>query len=167
MKRIHVLGTAGLTLWLTGCASAPVVLAPIGPNPAGSADAATDGRLEVYSALEGRSEGNNPAWYQPTGYDLCDAHGKPICHVNNTTGNYARSPRPLALPAGKYLVKAQGKADQWLEVPVWIEHGRTTRIHLADGWKPPPQTSPTQLVFAPPHDPVGWCPQPAGDVGMN
>ncbi len=55
MKNIPIiLGTALLSV-LLGCASAPVVIAPVGPNPVGARIMSAEGRLQVYSCLEAQS----------------------------------------------------------------------------------------------------------------
>ena len=48
----------------------------------------------------GRSEGDNPTWYQHTDYYVYDLHGKLVRHVNNTVGYYAKKPGQCDLPAG-------------------------------------------------------------------
>ena len=125
---------AALMILLMGCASTPVVLAPVGPNAPAPQSSTATGQLEVFSAWVGRSEGNNPSWYQHTDYYLCDQHGKELRRVNNTVGYYARAPRVITLPAGKYLVKALAKGGQWVEVPVVIGAGRITGVHLDNHW---------------------------------
>lgn len=88
MKNIHLLMGAGLAALLAGCATTPVALAPVGPNPAGSRSRVPEGGLQVFSSLVGRSEGNNPAWYQHTDYSIYDLNGKLVRHVDNTIGYY-------------------------------------------------------------------------------
>jgi len=127
---------AGLAAMLAGCGSTPLALAPVGPNPAASASLASNGRLQVFSRVIGRSEGNNPAWYQHTGYYVYDLHGALVKHVDNTVGRYEDTPRQVILAAGEYLIKAQANDYFWVEVPVIIERGETTRVHLDDHWQP-------------------------------
>jgi hypothetical protein len=57
MKNIGLLLGVGLVSMFAGCTSTQMVLAPVGPNPAASATQASDGRLQVFSSLIGRSEG--------------------------------------------------------------------------------------------------------------
>ena len=64
MKNVYFVLGAGLLSLLVGCASTPVALAPVGPNPVGSESTAAEGGLQVFSSLVGRSEGDNPTWYQ-------------------------------------------------------------------------------------------------------
>ena len=156
MKNINlILGAAVLTLMM-GCASTPVVLAPVGPNPVGVKSMDSQGDLQVFSGLVGRTEGENPTWYQHTDYYIYDLHGKMVRHVDNTIGYYAKAPSRVALPAGRYLVKAKANDFLWVAVPVTIEHGRTTRVHLADNWQIPADAPKSELVSMPNGNPIGW-----------
>jgi hypothetical protein len=166
MKSICLILGAGLVSVLVGCTSTPVALAPVGPNPAGVERPSSDGQLQVFTSLIGRSEGNNPVWYQHTSYYIDDLNGRLVKHVQNTTGRYAETPSRVLLPAGKYLVKAQANDYFWVNVPVTIERGRTTRIHLDDSWKLPAEASKTELVSLPNGNPVGWRAEPTKVSGI-
>jgi len=87
--------------------------------------------------------------------------------VDNTIGYYARAPRRVTLPAGRYLVKAQAKDYFWVDVPVIIERGQTTRVHLDDNWKLPAETPKTELVSFPNGNPVGWQAESTRKIGVN
>lgn len=156
MKSVFFLLGTGLVSLLVGCSSTPVVLAPVGPNPVGPESMVSQGNLEVFSSLVGRTEGDNPTWYQHTDYYIYDLHGKTVRHVDNTIGYYAKAPCRVALPAGKYLVKAKANDFSWVDVPVTIERGRTTRVHLADNWQVPTNTPQKELVSMPNGNPIGW-----------
>ena len=160
MKSVCMFMGAGLVSLLVGCSSTPVALAPVGPNPAGSESMAPKGALQVFSSLAEQSEDQNqgsedPVWYQHTDYSIYDLHGKLVKRVDNTIGEYEQAPRRVALPAGRYLVKAQAKDYFWVEVPVTIERGRTTRVHLDDNWTLPSDTA-ERKVSLPNGNPVGW-----------
>src|SRR5580692_1325102 len=134
MKNILiVLGTV-LTSLLLGCASTPVALAPVGPNPSGPVHMAATGQLEVFSAVQTERDGNeydpNPAWYQHTDYTIYDSTGQRVQHVFNSVGHYSQAPNVISLPAGNYLVKARAQGHLQVKVPVMIRSGRTTRVHL-------------------------------------
>jgi hypothetical protein len=167
MKRVYYILGAGLVSLLTGCASTPVALVPVGPNPAGIGSMASNGQLQVFSSLAGRSEGDNPTWYQHTDYYIYSMQGKLMEHVDNTTGYYASTPPAIALAAGNYLVKAQAEDYLWVDVPVVIERGRTTRVHMDDNWKPPAATPKRELVSMPNGNPVGWRAESTKALGMN
>lgn len=156
MKMTPAFLGATVAVLLTGCSSTPVALAPVGPNPAGLDNDTTNGRLEVFSALTGRTEGNNPTWFQHTDYQICDWHGKPLKHVENATGYYATAPRLISLPPGHYLVKAEAKDYTSVEVPVVIYSGRTTKVHLDDTWRPVSGGRKSEFVSLPAGSPVGW-----------
>jgi hypothetical protein len=158
MKTIgFVLGIAMISL-LGGCASTPVVLAPVGPNPLSHSGVNSRGQLLVYSAWQGHGEGNNPCYYQHSNYYIYQPSGKLVRHVENIVGHYDQSPRTELLPAGKYVVQARAKGygNVWIEVPVIIRGGQTTKIHLDNEWMVPADISKTELVSTPNGYPVGW-----------
>jgi len=164
--QVFLLG-AGLVAILTGCASTPIALAPVGPDPSAIESTAAKGGLQVFSSLIGRSEGNNPTWYQHTDYSIYDLQGKLVKHVNNNDGYYATAPRHVTLPAGRYLVKAQANDYFWVSVPVTIKCGQTTRVHLDDSWRPPVNTPTTELVSLPDGNPVGWEAELTKETGVD
>jgi hypothetical protein len=161
MKSIILLG-AGLVLFMTGCASTPLVLGPIGPNPTASKSDAPVGKLQVFSRVEAQKDDQNqagdswPDWYQHTDYVIYGSNGKPVKHVGNTTGHYAEAPKLVTLPAGQYWVKARAKDYFWVKVPVTIKPGRITRVHLDDNWNPPADTPSKAIITEPSGHPVGW-----------
>src|SRR5215469_4299414 len=109
MKHIPAIMGTALASLLVGCASTPLVVSPIGPNPYRPETQTTNGQLEVFSALIGRTEGDNPSWYQHTDYTIYNEKGFAVKRVRNTVGYYATAPHVINLPAGKYLVKAEAK----------------------------------------------------------
>jgi hypothetical protein len=155
-KIIFIVPGTVLMMLVAGCASTPVSMAPVGPNPAGLQTPMADGRLEVDSALRGHSEGDNPAWFQHTSYNIYNQDGVRLGRVNNTVGYYEQAPRLITLRAGEYIVEARAKGAGWARVPVVIEPGRTTRVHLDAAWQPPADAAKAELVSAPAGYPVGW-----------
>jgi len=158
MKSINLFLGAAMISLLTGCAPTPVVLAPVGPNPMGYSGTGSNGQLLVYSAWQGHGEGNNPCYYQHSDYYIYQTSGKLVRHLENIVGHYAQSPRPEFLPAGNYIVQARAKGygNVWIKVPVVIQDGQTTRIHLDNGWSVPAGAAKTELVNVPSGYPVGW-----------
>ena len=156
MKNVCLFLSAGLVSILAGCTSTPVALAPVGPNPGNCASQAAEGGLQVFSRVTGRSEGNNPTWYQHSGYYVYDLHGVLVSHVNNTVGRYEEAPRQVNLPPGHYLVKAPANDYLWVKVPVMIKSGQTTRVHLDDHWQVPSYASKSEFVSLPNGTPIGW-----------
>lgn len=164
MKKVLVITGVGLILLSAGCASVPVAsvaLAPVGPNPMALRSASSQGSLEVFSRLSRRSDDLNqgstyPVWYQHTDYYVCNLEGKVLKHVFNATGHYEQDPKIVNLPAGKYLVMARSTGDCWVKVPVTIDRGEITWVHLADNWTPPSYAEKAQIVKLPDGKPVGW-----------
>jgi hypothetical protein len=174
MKGAFILMSPGLVALLVGCSTTPVALAPVGPNPLGSKGPSAKGELQVFSSLAEQSDDQNqgstdpaPLWYQHTDYNIYDQSGKLVKHVGNTIGHYEQAPRRVTLPAGRYLVKARAKDYLRVEVPVTIEPGRTTRIHLDDNWKPAADTPNREWVSLPNGNPVGWRAESTKELGSN
>jgi hypothetical protein len=157
MKRMPVIVGAALASLLVGCASTPVVVSPVGPNPIRPATQTVDGQLEVFSAMTGRTEGDNPTWYQHTDYTIYNQHGWAMKRVRNTVGYYETSPHVISLAPGKYLVKAEAKDYPEVTVPVIIDPGCLTRVHLDDAWRTPTVVV-NDFVKLPTGNPVGWSP---------
>jgi hypothetical protein len=162
MKNLFSLLGAGLVSLVVGCSSQPVALAPVGPNPSGRQIAASMGALQVFSRERTRSDDQNqagdgePVWHQHTDYSIYDLHGNLVKRVDNAAGHYSEAAEQVALPPGKYLVRAPAKDYPWIQVLVTIEPGRTTRVHLDDNWKPPADAPKGDLTTMPDGNPVGW-----------
>ncbi|HEX4348942.1 MAG TPA: hypothetical protein VH251_01075, partial [Verrucomicrobiae bacterium] len=139
---------------LVGC-STPVAVGPVGPNPYALENSTKNGQLEVFSALTPRTEGDDPTWYQHTDYTVYNQRGDAVKHVNNTVGHYATEPRLIDLPPGQYLVKAEAKDYPSVTVPVVIDPGRMTKVHLDGTWRPADNRK-TAFVRLPAGNPVGW-----------
>ena len=154
MKKILMIMGAATALVLTGCATRPVSMAPVGPNPARVAAGAGDGQLEVFSALSGRSEGNNPTWRQHSDYYVFYSDGRRRKHVMNAPGYYSTLPRLVTLRPGDYIVKARAKGALWTTVPVIIKPDEITRVHLDGNWQP--GSTGADVVMGPEGYPVGW-----------
>ena len=168
MKRILFVAAAAVMVFSTGCASHPVAVAAVGPNPAVTGgDTAAMGQLEVISPLQGRTEGDNPVWYQHADYLVCNAAGRKLFRVDNAAGHYERAPRVLALRAGRYLVRARAKGYLLVQVPVVVEPGRITRVHLDGSWKAPSPSKGTKLVSLPDGYAVGWSATAGANARTN
>ena len=151
-------GTAAMLL-CAGCATS-ITLAPVGPSPVAFQTSSGDGQLEVFSALSGHIEGNNPTWYQHTDYEIYNEQGHRMEHVRNSRGYYSQRPRVVTLPAGRYIVKARARGARQVNVPVVIKAGELTPVHLDAKWSPAIDASGTQLVKGPDDYPVGWRADP-------
>jgi hypothetical protein len=173
MKMIRYISAAAMALGLAGCATSPVVLAPVGPNPGGGKSAASMGALQVFSRLVERNDDWNqagdgiPAWYQHADYDIYNLHGKRVKHVENAVGHYETRPRVVSLPPGRYIVAAEAEEALRVRVPVKIERGRISRIHLDDHWNPPAGARGDELVSMPSGKPVGWRAGTGNEAGFQ
>lgn len=161
MKKIFIIPGIALISLLAGCSSTPVALTPVGPNPISLKSPGPNGQLEVFSYRHERSDNQNqgstdPTWYQHTDYEIYTSNGRLVEHIENNNGHYGRAPRVVNLPAGKYFVSAYAVGRLPVRVPVVIERGQITRIHLDDNWKPPVGIVKTELVKLPDGKPVGW-----------
>ena len=152
----------GVIPLLASCASQPISLARVGPNPfTGGFASIGAGHLQVFSSLAEQSDDQNqgstdPAWYQHTDYNVYDTGGRLVKCVNNTVGHYSTSPRLVSLRPGNYTVRAQSAEGLSVNVPVVIERGRTTKVYLDENWRPPAGTQKTEIVSALGNYPVGW-----------
>jgi hypothetical protein len=156
MKTIPIILGSALASLMLGCSSTPVTLAPVGPGPIVSENTGGKGQLEVFSALRGHTEGNNPTWYQHTDYYIYNDQNQRVQFVDNKLGHYDRTPRMVELPPGRYIVKARAKGYLWVKVPVVVAAGKTTEVHLDNAWAPSPEATADGLVSAPAGYPVGW-----------
>ena len=150
---------------LAGCASRPSVLNSVGPEPlAGSAAAFNQdgfGNLRVYTATETREVGDNTFYYPHTGYTIYTKSGRLWKYVPNHTFREDEVPAWVSIPAGKYTIKAKSDLYSLALVPVVIQEGRTTVVHLESGWRPPAIDSRELVVHLPNGEAVGWGSQKA------
>jgi hypothetical protein len=171
MKKIFPIFTGVGAAFIIGCASpTATVQTAVGPNPAEPAQADAAGSLVVFSA--GETQGNwgwnneypdYPITQLPdraySGYSIYNASGRLIQTVgNNQAGPIGSEPRMIPLPPGEYNVKAMASvgAGEWTQVPVVIEPGKTTEVHLNRQWLPPANTPGNDLVYSPQGFPMGW-----------
>jgi len=141
---------------LAGCVTKSVLLPSVGPNPNDRASSTAYGELEVYSASEQRIEGDNPTWIQHTDYSICDSQGKVIKKVWNVIGYYETPPQRVRLAPGSYLIRARASDNLRTQVPVTIQAGLLTTVHLDDVWTVPAGAHREDLAFTPDGHPIGW-----------
>jgi hypothetical protein len=177
MKYISTLALAGTVIWLAGCASAPrvVVVEPIGPAPAGAAEAGGEGSLAIYSAralevidvnaeewLSDYNFGGNENHYEPahTDYTIYTQDGQFLQHVRNARGPGDQTPVLVMLPAGSYKVEAAALNCDSRRVGVLmfvvVKPGQATVAHLDGDWNPTEQSMPTALATLPCGRVIGW-----------
>ncbi len=145
---------------LSGCSTPTLLPVRVGPDPSAALNGGADGKLRVFSQTEEQDNvGFQFSYAQRTDYEICDASGRRIKNVaDNNKGNFGAVPRAVALPPGTYRVKAMAAVGEGelVIVPVVIEPGRTTDVHLNGHWKPPLNTPDSELVRMPAGFPIGW-----------
>jgi hypothetical protein len=157
-----LLGVISLT---ASCATEVVLSGRVGPSPYRAGTTAHTGCLQVFSGQEqiseGFDEGANPTYYEYSDYRVYDMGGRMVKYVSNSVGKYNPVPRLVSLPPGNYIVKARAKDYLVVRVPVVIQSGRTTRVHLNADWKPPAGVNANELVIEPNGNSVGWRVHPS------
>jgi len=177
MKNTHLIAAAGALVWLTGCASSPpvVVLTPVGPAPAGRAMTSHQGYLQVYSArFKEPVESNFLEWQPdydftaaPFFYDLAHSDyvirkedGSLLKNVRNARNLADPDPVLVTLPPGRYKIEAEaeeaGGRTVKVELPVLVEHGKTTVVHLSGNWRPRAHFTDADVVRLPDGQIAGW-----------
>jgi hypothetical protein len=157
-KYVALIG-AGIIPFLAGCVSTPMALAPVGPDAINRAVPGTKGYLQVFSATEKSSPiaSDDPTYFNlHTGYDINDPAGKSVKFVPNHASNMDEWPDEVTLIAGNYNIVAESTCCGLVTVPVVIQQGKTTIVHLDRNWWPPSKTDTNQLVFLPDGEAVGW-----------
>jgi hypothetical protein len=76
--------------------------------------------------------------------------------VPNHASDMDEWPDDVSLPASNYNVVAESTWCGQVTVPVVIQKGKTTVVHLDDNWWPSSKTSTNQLVYLPNGEAVGW-----------
>ena len=160
MKRTNHFILAGLIGLASGCAfkRQSVVLPPVGPPPLVLGSRSPEGGLTVYSALDLGTPGEPDNVYYHSGYKIYSLDGKMVKDVNNKVGpTYIEDPATVSLPPGRYNVVARAAAFGTVSVPVVIEAGKTTSVHL-DGSELTSgrQTSASDFVRLPDGLIIGW-----------
>ena len=156
MKYMQIFATAGILVGIAVCASAPrvAVQEPVGPCHRVASPAATDSVLVVYSArrpadvdlnvqelLWNNDFGQNEFMYEPahTDYTIYTSDGQVFKRVSNASGRNDGIPASVSLPAGIYTVEAeaerQGTLTMTVQIPVVVEAGQTTMVHLEPTWE--------------------------------
>jgi len=145
---------------LAGCATTPpIALSPVGPQPTTKTASGKKGYLQVFSATQKSPPvASDDTWSFDvhTGYDINDPSGKHIKFVANHATDMDESPDQVALVPGQYIIEAESTCCGLVDVPVVIEKGKTTYVHLDRNWWPPNRTPLSQIVFLPDGAAVGW-----------
>ena len=112
---------------VASCASAPptMVHETVGPIPA-VANEEQNGFLAVYTATEWTTYDDGPDLLSYTNYQIDAADGTLFQEVTN--GDY--EPTRVTLPKGTYTVVAWSDTSGEVSVPVAVEAGKITVVHL-------------------------------------
>ena len=158
MKTTHLaLIGAALIAGMTGCISNPIALAPVGPDAISRALPGPGGYLKVFTATQPIDVDFETTFHPHMGYNINDDAGKSVQFVPNHTSAMDESPDQVTLPPGNYNIVAQSTWCGLVKVPVVIQKGKTTVIHLDGNWWGPSRAPFTgQLVYLPNGEAVGW-----------
>ena len=135
MNKLNSLLAAGAAGWLlAGCATArnEVVLDCVGPQPAAASANSTSGTLLVYSAYRVGADFDSRDARRPeySDYRILSADGQLLQAVHNNSGTVLQDAVPVTLAPGQYRVRARANGYGYVIVPVVIEAGRKTVLHL-------------------------------------
>jgi hypothetical protein len=149
MKCIVFLGTTIIPL-LAGCAS----------EPGSHAQAIPKGYLEVFTATQKSTPfaSDDPTSFDlHSGYDIDDLSGKNVLFVANHDSNMDEWPDVVTIPAGNYNIVARSTWCGQVVVPVVVQEGKRTEVHLdGNNWEPGRNVSSNQVVYLPNGQAVGW-----------
>jgi hypothetical protein len=163
MKTSHTWILSILALCFSGCATQlpNVVTTPVGPSPSALERLTDKGTLVVYSALD-LDDGNSDVDLRPhSSYKVFGPDQKLLQKVYNRAGTHIPDPVVISLLPGNYSVEARAAGIGYLQVPVVIEKGHRTVVHL-DGSELSTvnKVSPTEVVTLPDGLIIGWKVQP-------
>lgn len=157
MKNINLLlSVLSLFLLVAGCSSTPVPINSVGPAPASAAIFKPTGYLRVYTATESHQVAENTFYYPHTSYHIYDKSGTLVKYVLNHTGDTDQKPALERVPIGSYNVVAESESYGRVTVPVMIEEGKMTEIHLDRNWTPNTNLLTGRIVRLPDGEAVGW-----------
>ena len=141
---------------VASCASAPPIIVheTVGPGPT-VVNQQHNGFLKVYSATKWMAEDDLPSLLKYTNYQIEAADGTLFKQVPNDD----QDPTRVILPKGTYTVVARSDTSGMVSVPVAIETGKTTVLHLEreKDWKEAAAgTRRGDLVQLPNGQPIGF-----------
>jgi len=146
---------AALVLAFAGCASQPLTLSSVGPQPASTKQLSYLGGLQVYTDLETHQIGDSTYYYPHSSYEVYNSAGARVKIVENHRGPMDENPTLVAIPAGHYTILGASANYGNVRLPVTVEAGKTTVLHLDGNWKPAAGAH-DQLVYFPNGEPIGW-----------
>jgi hypothetical protein len=141
----------------TACTPVPrfSVREPVGPARPPVAQGPTRGQLVVYTP-DNFVDANDAGHPRHQAYVLLKPDGSVVERIANLSGPFGQDPEVVPLPPGRYLVDAWAINFGPVSVPVQIDRGRTTTVHL-DGESEPSlaAVSPSEVVSLPDGQRVG------------
>ena len=153
----------GAAICLVGCVApgSQSVSERVGPEPITTPTAQSSvGTLTVYSAYEVNADFNSRDPYRPeySDYKICTEDGTLLQRVHNDSGTALQDPAGVQLPAGKYRVIARANSCGWVTIPILIQPGRETVLHLEGGvqWPGDTQSTKTNAVRLQDSRIIGW-----------
>lgn len=163
MKTNIILAAAGAAMLLSGCATSNhgLVLDSVGPDPSAAANTGgSTGTLLVYSAYEANADFNSRDSHRRefSDYRILNTDGQLRQWVHNNSGTILQRPQPVELPTGAYRVEAQANGYGMVTVPVTVEAGHETIVHLEGGvrWSGQFGKDQATAVRLPDGEVVGW-----------
>ena len=85
----------------------------------------------VYTAPDPHAHFDGSSYHRYySDYEVRSEDGALIKKVHNDSGTVVEGPVEVNLPAGKYRVHARANGYGWVTVPVVIEPGKVTTVHL-------------------------------------
>ena len=170
MKALFNLILISTSTLLTGCATSSgnhlvldIVGPPISPQTTMSSTSST-GTLLVYSAFRRNADFNSRDPYRPeySDYEISSTEGKLLQKVHNNSGTMLQDAVPVETYPGKYQVRARANGYGFVTIPVIVESGQTTTLHLEGGgfWPNESGFNQTNAVRLPDGLIIGWKAKP-------
>ena len=148
--------SAAIMTAITVHSSPSLKLPPIMPAPIKVDADAGEGCLQVFSDTETHVLGDNTDYYPHTGYTIHDPSGKQLEYIFNHVGDMDETPTIVGIPAGDYNIVAQSSSYGRITVPVVIQNGRITVVHLDRDWQISTNDENTKIARLPDGEAVGW-----------
>jgi len=121
-------------LLLCGCASprrSEIVLDAVTPETSPARVIPDSSALVVYTAPDPHAHFDGTSYHMYySDYDVRSEDGTLVRKVHNDSGTAVEGPVQVRLPAGRYRVHARANGYGWVIVPVVIEQGKVTTVHL-------------------------------------
>jgi hypothetical protein len=148
----------GLSPLLASCASTSKLteLDTVGPAPLRMSGAAapSEGSLKVYS-LRGSYNAEGVYYHPHTAYTIYSSDNTRLKEVRNARFPHDEEPVAVGLPAGNYVVVALADGYLRVRVPVVIESGQLTTLHLDSSSRASADEG-SEWVRLPNGQAVGW-----------